>query len=249
MSDLEYINLVLLSIGFITLALFATQVFIVRLHCHLTSGTTTQTERTSLLRRILHMPARNKKKKRQPKPPTVTERVDRIETNLETAGEGRPVSYRLRDQDRVIETLESELTSTMAENVVMRAKIKRLMEALGGVLWKDVHGVLRPITLLSTSHLKNILAGGFAKGHSTRLLIASELKRREVDRRYRSPLRRIWRAFSNLLKGSETRAQEITAAQVVDHIEEEPLPPGGYPPVEPGNIHPGVRKAKRLKKK
>ena len=36
----RYINLVLLSIGFVTLALFATTVFIVRLHYHLTSETT-----------------------------------------------------------------------------------------------------------------------------------------------------------------------------------------------------------------
>lgn len=188
------------------------------------------------------MPLRNRKKKRQLRPPTVTERVERIETLLEncrTDKNGvvnhRTLATRLDDHDLVIETLESELTDTMAENVVMRAKIDRLHNALGDVLWKDMNGVIRPITLLSTSHLKNILAGDFAKSLDVRVMIADELERREVDRRFRSPWRRIWRA----LTGQHT--------VVVEHIEEEPLPPGGYPPVEPGNIHPGVRKAKRIK--
>jgi hypothetical protein len=188
------------------------------------------------------MPLRNRKKKRQPKPPSLTERVNRIETLLEacqTKGLHHSLPARLDDQDLAIETLESELAQALAENVVLDSKVEKLLIALGGVLWSNQTGVLRPIALLSTGHLKNILAGGIAS-LNTRLLVSYELKRREVDRRYRSLWRRIGRAISSLFNLSPS---------VVEHIEEEPLPPGGYPPVEPGNIHPGVRKAKRLKRK
>lgn len=63
-------------------------------------------------------------------------------------------------------------------------KLEKLAKAMGP-LWKTQSGHTRPITMLSTCHLRTLLTGGWVR-QSMREAIESELRRREIDDEWRA---------------------------------------------------------------
>ena len=83
--------------------------------------------------------------------------------------------------------LEQRLVRIEAEQKVQHAEIRKLDEGVGQT-WRDVKGNVRRIVDLDTSHLENILKGGFAKRQDTIDAINAELARRAESERWRKKL-------------------------------------------------------------
>lgn len=105
----------------------------------------------------------------------------------------------VRHDIRVLSNQVKELESLKVD--VM--ELKKVAHAVGP-LWKTQQGQVRPITMLSTDHLQNILGGDFGT-LGLRMRIGEEIKRREIDAQWRRKknrglvlrLRAAWRAFKN----------------------------------------------------
>jgi len=136
------------------------------------------------------------------KKPTLTTRVKNIEARLKGADFIDPstsIAHRLLmledrmgdaelDRDAIHDRLrERHAVPTLHAKRVehVESEVARIIEGLGGVLWKDVRGRKRWIATLSTGHLQSIMDGGFAKREDTRHMIQSELERRRIDADYR----------------------------------------------------------------
>ncbi len=75
-------------------------------------------------------------------------------------------------------------TSVRTEVEELGILLRRYTEALGPI-WTTASGHKMPLRLLGTSHLKNILAGGFTRSISVTSYIESELERRRIDTGFR----------------------------------------------------------------
>lgn len=73
------------------------------------------------------------------------------------------------------------VASLRRELTTVATRCASIESGLGGAQWKAQGQPARWITLLSTQHLKNILAGNFPEFESTKMKIAAEIARRAQD--------------------------------------------------------------------
>lgn len=110
--------------------------------------------------------------------------VDRYTRDMPTRAQVIRIRQNSDEQADALRARNSRLNSLKREVEELGMLLRSYTEALGP-MWTTAQGHRMPLRLLSTSHLRNILDGGFARDRAADF-IRTELQRRDVDAGFRA---------------------------------------------------------------